>query len=160
MQAITTTSQIYHIENMQDLIWSCQMTINVCQIFSLQTGYHSFVTCFCTSVYHESNNCNVVSSIVAFFFRPSQLAYPCRWGDMIPRFSRTVSDFSLLFHFLMTEVPIKQKQVHRFALKINGLVSILQGALYERVKMLFFAHSCSKLLCNGCKSKLILQRCP
>ena len=126
MQTITTTSQIYHIENMQDLIWSCQMTINVCQIFSFQTGYHSFVTCFWTSVYHKNINYrDVVLSIVAFFFGPRWLAYPYRYGYIIPIFGRSVSGFSLIFHSLMTEVPIKQKQVHRFALQINGLVSML-----------------------------------
>ena len=84
------------------------MTINVCQIFSLQTGYHSFMTCFWTSVYHENiNNHDVVSSIVAFFFGLRWLAYPCRYGDMIPRFGRSVSDFSFVFHSFMTEVPIK-----------------------------------------------------
>ena len=66
MQTITTINQICHIENMQDLIWSCQMTVNFCQIFSLQTGYQSFVTCFWTSAYHKNiNNNDVVSSIVA-----------------------------------------------------------------------------------------------
>ena len=42
------------------------MTVNFCQIFSLQAGYQSFVTCFWTSVYHKNiNNHDVVSSIVA-----------------------------------------------------------------------------------------------
>ena len=34
------------------------------------------------------------------------LAYPCRYGEMIPSFGRSVSDFSLVFNSLMAEVPI------------------------------------------------------
>ena len=40
----------------------------------------------------------------------------------------------------MTEVPIIQKPVHRFAEQINGLVSIQQNLRYERVNALLLAY--------------------
>ena len=62
------------------------------------------MACFWTFIYHE-NIKNFVSSIAAFCIGLRWLAHPCRYGEMISRFGRSVSDFLLVFNSLMTEVP-------------------------------------------------------
>ena len=49
----------------------------------------------------RSYNGLVVDSVEALCVCLRQLAYPCRYGDMVPRFARPVPHFSMIFNLVV-----------------------------------------------------------
>ena len=74
-------------EIIKGLIWSCQMTKNVSQIFGLRNRM-SFV--FGLPDITKTQHLHVVSSKEAHCIIIRQLAYSRRYCDMIPKFVRKV----------------------------------------------------------------------
>ena len=75
--------------NLEDLIWSCWMARNVCQIFSLQRRM-SFTCVICgLPDTLKTLNFHVVSSVEALCILLRRLAYPCRYCNTIPRVGKS-----------------------------------------------------------------------